>query len=262
MQFAVCLGLNLCKNQFKYLISILFKLVDKAIAGFVTENLWSKRTFIWQYSSWLVKINLLINYEGHLKKYLKGLKYLKRMFIPLFDLSHPKLWSKRNDFIHWFSSSGLRQRISSFDGLIGGNIENVNEVVPSLYAVGSPFTKEIERIIKWVVPNANTQVNIENRNELFDSRGGLEKVTESADFHGYIQLLKIGVMMPPEQASYGMIDIFKKLYFAYFTFVDRPSAVDDEDQLNEVDRLHMKLFNQGPEHMVVFKGYEWRDKCR
>lgn len=47
--------------------------------------------------------------------------------------------------------------------------------------------------------------------------------------------------------QYQMVPTYKKLYFAYVTFVDRPDAFDNADQLNEADRLHTKLFDQNPD---------------
>lgn len=49
--------------------------------------------------------------------------------------------------------------------------------------------------------------------------------------------------MVARHQKYEMLKSFKKLYFAYFTFVDRPEAFDNADELREVDRLHTKLLN-------------------
>lgn len=41
----------------------------------------------------------------------------------------------------------------------------------------------------------------------------------------------------------------------YFTFVDRPNAFDNLDQLNEVDKLHAALYNEQSEYFLNFKAF-------
>lgn len=86
-------------------------------------------------------------------------------------------------------------------------------------------------------------------------------LASASDFGDYIRLLKIFVMIAGQDARSDMKMAFTKLYFAYFTFVDRPDMFDDADQLNEVDRLHTKLFNQNSMDVVHYKGFDLRGDC-
>lgn len=52
-----------------------------------------------------------------------------------------------------------------------------------------------------------------------------------------------------------MRKIIDKVYFAYFTFVDRPQIFDEVNELNEVDQLHTQLFNQDPNYYNQYKSW-------
>lgn len=60
-------------------------------------------------------------------------------------------------------------------------------------------------------------------------------------------------MMPLDLASLEMKTIQNKLYYAYFMFLNRPNAFNDVNQLNEVDRLHTKIFIRNPDDLDRFR---------
>lgn len=88
----------------------------------------------------------------------------------------------------------------------------------------------------------------------------IENLTSSTDFGDYIKLLKVCVWVARNQVL-EMKASFKQLFFAYFTFVNRPNAFDNADQLNEADRLHTKLLDLYP-ILSDYRSPEMRDKAR
>lgn len=64
----------------------------------------------------------------------------------------------------------------------------------------------------------------------------------SKDFTDYIKLLKI-------IRNVGCFDreMCENVFFAYLKFVDRPEMFQNAPQLDEVDRLHIDLFERIPE---------------
>lgn len=99
---------------------------------------------------------------------------------------------------------------------------------------------------------------------MFDFSEKLNLIWNSltADFADYTKLLKACTLIGPQRASNDLKLLFKRIYFAYFTFINRPSAFNDAEQLNEVDRLHMKFFDSNSDDLDFFVGDEWRDRCR
>lgn len=78
----------------------------------------------------------------------------------------------------------------------------------------------------------------------------IDNLANLTDFGEYINLLKLGLNLIRYQPSSELQKTLQKLYFAYFTFVDRPSLFDDSKQLNEVDRLHIEFYESFPFYFV------------
>lgn len=72
------------------------------------------------------------------------------------------------------------------------------------------------------------------------------------DFGDYIKLLRMVVSIGYSNFDEEIVilrETLRKLYFAYFEFVDRPQVFDNLTQLIEVDSLHNEMYEQH-EHLV------------
>lgn len=79
----------------------------------------------------------------------------------------------------------------------------------------------------------------------------IENLANATDFSPYLKLLKMCNRLSGHLYVHYYPNIhdvvykaFDKLYAAYFTFANRPKAFDNAEQLNEVDRLHIELWER------------------
>lgn len=77
-------------------------------------------------------------------------------------------------------------------------------------------------------------------------RTKLNSLASSTDMKEYKNLLEICV------TNYIYGTFLNTLFFTFFMFVDRPKLFDNDKQLNDIDRLHIELFNQKSEEYLYF----------
>lgn len=98
-------------------------------------------------------------------------------------------------------------------------------------------------------------LNILFYSKSLDFRSKINNLANATDFNDYIKLLKTFVKIARTTINYEIKNVLTNLYMTYFTFVDRPNAFDNLDQLNEVDKLHAALYNEQSEYFLNFKAF-------
>lgn len=111
--------------------------------------------------------------------------------------------------------------------------------------------------------HSGLQQQLENEYSiLFECNEAIENLKNASDFSDYVKLLETAVKTNGFYAIDEVNQVFKKLYFAFFQFVDRPHAFDDTEQLNDVDRLHSELYEFDSMHFHNLSTDADRQECK
>lgn len=93
----------------------------------------------------------------------------------------------------------------------------------------------------------------------------IKAIAEATDFGDYIKLLETCIKIAKYQFRFEVQQTLRRVFHAYFQFVNRPSVFEDSKQLKEVDFLHIKFYEQHPTTFQLFTilneaQYQWVGK--
>lgn len=77
-------------------------------------------------------------------------------------------------------------------------------------------------------------------------RNVLALLETATNFQDYIKLLRITLAISRYGSNYRLNGLKHKIFHAFFTFVNRPELFDNMNELEQVDRLFIQLYEHKP----------------